>query len=635
MEFVRRVGTSAFPHYGVIAFVVGVLFVDQFIQSSEGLLWLGVVIGGLPVFFRAATEILHFRITIDLFNVFALSVALALGEIHSGAFIVLMLAVAALLDHYTESGTTNAVEELLRLKPRTAFRESPHGSVDEIPVAKVRPGDTLIIHSGARVSVDGVIVWGRATLDESSLTGESRSIVRHVGDDVYSGTINVADPVKIRATKVGADSTIERMAALIAVAARSRSRTEKLADTFAQLFLPLVIILAGLTYMYGGPLMAVALLLVACADDIAVALPLAVHASIGVAAKRGIIVKGGEWFAALDRIDTIVLDKTGTLTYGVFCVQAHKIADRVDPARFWEFVAAAEKLSEHPIGRAIAAEALRRSPRAGEPHSLSVLPGAGISAVYKHGTVHIGNTKLAEGEGFTIPPDASALERTLGTEGVGTVVFVFINKEYAGLIGVADKPRTEAQNALRAIRSLGITRIIMLTGDGESAAKDVADALGITEWTSGVTPEAKLDLLDQLADKGRHVAMVGDGINDAPALARADVGIAMGGIGTAVAVEAANVIILSDDLSRIPEVIRIARRTMSVARADMWIWFVTNMGGFALVWMGIFGPVLAAAYNLATDFLPILNSFRLFLMRPSTAPKVSPVPRKPKANQNV
>ncbi len=626
MSFIARFFSPPIRQYLLIVFVSGTLVANFFIPGIKWIIWIGACVGALAVFVRAAIATYRLDMTIDTFNALALTVALGMGEATSAAFIVLMLAFADLLDHFTESRTGSAVEELLRLKPHVAFREDPDGVVREIPIEKVVSRDVVVVKAGDRVPVDGVIIWGDAHIDESSLTGESHPTHRHRGDAVFSSTLNTSDPIKVRATRTGKDSVLERMALLVAGAQIQKSHTERLADRFAGLFLPVVLLLGAATYFIGGPLMMVALFLVACADDIAVALPLAVTASIGVAAKHGVIVKGGKWLAALALVDTIVLDKTGTLTHGTLRVTEVELADGIDPEKFWEFVFVAEKMSEHPVGRAITSEATRRSYGGGAPEKIHVAQGAGIRAHYQGNEIVIGNDKVVKE--FTLP-FTDAIKNIYAKQtarGGQTAALVYINNAYAGMISVADSPREEAREALRAIRALGIERIIMLTGDNEEVAKEVANNLGITAWTSGVTPEAKLDLLDQLADKGFRVAMIGDGINDAPALARADVGIAMGGIGTATTVEAADIVITSDDLRKIPETIALARRTMSVINWDMGTWFVTNMGGFALVWLGILGPVLAAAYNFGTDFLPVLNSARLF--RDKNAIKMHESPRK-------
>jgi P-type E1-E2 ATPase len=276
-----------------------------------------------------------------------------------------------------------------------------------------------------------------------------------------------------------------------------------------------------------------------------------------------------------------------------------------------------EKLSEHPVGRAMLNGAIEKGGlrMVPDPEESLLLKGVGICATYKGRTIAIGNEKIIQERNLPFSGEVSRRYNQLMRENVETLNLVYVDEKYAGMIGVADVARTEAKVALESLSRIGIARIIMLTGDNAVVAEHTARELGITEWHAGISPEGKLNLLHKLSREGRKVAMVGDGINDAPALTRADVGLAMGGGGTAVAVEAANIVVLTDDLSRIPEMILLARRTVSVVSWDMVTWLVTNAIGFGLVWTGILGPALAAAYNFGTDFLPVLNSTRLFRNR--------------------
>jgi Cd2+/Zn2+-exporting ATPase len=593
----------------VLCAVLGLHYFDLF-GDVIYLLWAGAILGSIVPLMDTFGAIRRREITIEAFNFFALLVCFVTGEITSAIFIALMLTFASYLDWRTESRASNAVEELLKLKPNKAYREKD-GALEEIPSEEVHVGDILVVRNGERVPVDGVVVFGSAFMNEASLTGESAPTEKIVGDSVYSSTLSETGVIKIRATKVGSDSTIERMAALITEAGKQKSKAQRLADKFAGIFLP-VVVLAGIAiYVITKDIrMTAAFFLVVCADDIAVSIPLAVTASLGGAAKRGVIIKGGEWLDALAKVKILAIDKTGTLTYGTFTLEKYEIAEGVDPHRFWMLVSIAEKFSEHPVGRAIFREATKHDVEVCDPDEVHVMKGAGIRVRSGRDEVVIGNEKVLTQEGLTLPVHVHERFDTLRGESAKTVMLVFINKSYAGMLLVADVPRAEAKESIRRLEALGV-RVIMLTGDNESVAKDMSERLGITEYRAGMTPEGKMDALASLAKEG-SLAMVGDGINDAPALARADVGIAMGAGGTAVAVETANIVILTDELDRIPEMILLARRTVSVVNGDMAIWFITNAVGVALVFMGIAGPALAAFYNFATDFLPLLNSARLF-----------------------
>lgn len=588
------------------------LVTDYFVTPVLPAVLAFALLGSLPIAFRSFASLARGKITIDTFNLVALVISFAAGEIASAGFIALMLSFASLLDWHTESRTSSAVEELLKLKPDTALREKD-GALSEVPLARIKEGDIVVVENGARVPVDGRVVFGRAYVNEAPMTGESAPAEKVVGDRVFGATLNESGMIKVRAIGVGKDSTIERMAELIREGAKHKSRSERLADRFAGIFLPVVLFLGIGTYALTRNVeMTAALFLVACADDMAVAIPLAITASLGRAAKRGVIVKGGEWLDALSRAKVIVLDKTGTLTYGNFAVGEAGITGSLSPEQFWRLVGIAEKFSEHPAGRALFRKALAVAGEIPDPEKYAVYKGAGVLARAGKDEIIIGNEKIFSEHGLAFPESVRREFLSWQERFGNTVSIVLHNDRLAGFVTVADAPRSEAKQSLEKLRAIGVARVIMFTGDNEEVAKTVCAALGIAEFRAGMTPEAKLRELEALQKGGGGIIMAGDGVNDAPALSRADVGIAMGSGGTATAVEAADVIILTDDLSRIAEMVMLGRRTVSVIHADMAIWFATNMIGFALVFSGLVGPAAAAFYNFATDFLPLVNSGRLF-----------------------
>ncbi len=546
------------------------------------------------------------RISIEVFNIVAVIISAATLDFRSTGFIATMLVFARLLEARTVSRTKNAIQELLKLKPQKAEREID-GRLEEIRADDVRSGDILLIKAGQRAPVDGVVIFGTSFVNESSVTGESRLIEKVVGDEVLSSTLVESGILKMKATRVGKDSTIERLAALMREAAFHKSRSEKMADKFAGAFLPLVAFLGLAVYFVTKDLnMTAALFLVACADDMAVAIPLAMTASLGRAARRGVIIKGGEWLDVLSKIKTLVLDKTGTLTYGSLSIKNVELILEVDPNLFWKLVAAAEKFSEHPVGKMVYREAAKRFHEVPDPDEFKVHKGSGVWAKLRDDEIVIGSLNIVKDLGLDLPSFS---------ENRVSVFYVYLNKKYAGTFQITDKARPEAALSLKRLSEIGVSRIVMLTGDDEVTARHLAANLGIKEYQASMKPEQKLEALEEIINRDGFVGMVGDGINDAPALARADVGIAMGGGGTSVAIEAADMVILTDDLSRIPEMVILGRRTLSVIHFDIVLWLTSNFVGFALVLTGLAGPAFAAFYNFATDFLPLLNSTRLFRNR--------------------
>ena len=580
--------------------------------KDEKFLFLASLLGSVAIFTRAIISIWKRQIGIDVFNTFALGVSFATNEIRSAAFIVLMLAFADILEHYNESRSRKAVEELLKLKPLTAARERD-GKDEEISIEAIKENDIIIVPTGSRIPVDGIIIYGKAYIDESSVTGESMPVEKIIGDKVLTSTLNESGVLKVRAVGIGKDSTIERMASLIREALKNKSRSERLADKFARIFLPIVLLLGAGTYFFThNIIMTASIFLVACADDMSVAIPLAVTAALGKAAKRGVVIKGGAWIDQLSRVKTLVLDKTGTLTYGKLSVEDSYINPEFEENNFWSLVGSAEKYSEHPAGRAILKKATEYADDIIDPEQFTVQKGAGVFVRSKNSEIIIGNEDIISKNNLNLNIEEKKLFEEWTEKHGASFSIVFIDKKFAGLVAVSDIPRTEARDAIDSCKKNGVEYVLMLTGDNEQVAKKLSDALNFDSYQSRMNPEEKLNRIKELSGKNGVVAMVGDGINDGPALAQADIGIAMGKGGTAVAVEAADVVILTDDLSRIPEMISLSKKTMSVIHIDMIIWLLTNGIGFALVWTGVIGPVLAAFYNFITDFFPLLNSVRLF-----------------------
>lgn len=622
MHLIARCLTEPYRAYllgGCILLALGYqyFFNGTHLIRADMVVLAAALIGSITPLFKALRALLRRSVTIEVFNMFALIVSFATGEYESAAFIALMLTIASWLDWHTEARASHAVEELLALKPAKAVRMVDDVKEEVVP-EEIRVGDTLFVAAGEQVPADGVVVYGTSYVNEASLTGESVPVERTVGDSVYASTTATSGVLKVRATVAGADSTLERMAALIRDASLHKSREERLADRFARIFMPIVLVAGLLTYIVSDNIhMTAAFFLVVCADDIAVSIPLAITAALGRAAKQGVIVKGGAWLRALARVRTIAFDKTGTLTKGAPTLTQSFLAPGVDAGTFWRYVAIAQKFSEHPVGKALYREALSRAgiDEVRDPDTIEVIQGMGIVAQSEGHTIAIGTRGLATPANIHPTPE---IEENLDAyeRNACTAIAVYMDGRAVAALAVADAPREDAPHTLATLAAMGI-RTIMLTGDNPEVARAVAHNLGIQDVRARLSPESKLLAVTGLAREGTLV-MVGDGINDAPALARADVGIAMGEGGTAVAVEAADVVILTDKLTRIPDTIMLARRTMSVINVDMFIWFITNALGIVLVLTGVFTPVYAALYNLGTDFLPLLNSLRLFAYRRNT-----------------
>lgn len=613
MSTIRDVLNPPKREYFIFSLVIIGFAVDILFPRYQSVLFTVALFGAYPVFLAALMAAFKRKLTIEVFNAFALLTTFVTGDMRSAAFIVLMLAFARLLEWRTETKTSNAVEDLLKQKPKDAVRESG-GVIQTIPIERIRVGDIIIVKSGEQIPVDGIIVFGKTEVNEAIVTGESLPVEKIIGDEVLISTMNVSQPIKIRATRVGRDSTIEKIAQLIRVAEKNKSKEQRFADVFAGYFFPVILALGLGTYLVTRSVtMVVALFLVACADDIAVAIPLAVTAALGHAAKHGVIIKGGNVLRTIAKAKTLILDKTGTLTYGDFVIKDIFIDDGISKEDFWQAIAIAEKYSEHPIGKVLFKESLNRTSVVPNAQKYQIYKSAGVWARFGKDDIIVGNEDILKQYKISFPRgfQKKLVEKYRDTP--QSIIYVAVNAIFVGYLTIADTPRAGAKESISKMKTLGIEQIVILTGDKEASTKYVAKELDIPEYHFNLKPEDKLVYIEKFAKEG-PVIMIGDGVNDAPGLARADVGIAMGKGGSAIAAETADVVMLHDNLSELPGIIELGRRSSHVVYWDMGLWFVSNILGFVLVFLGL-TPALAAFYNFATDFIPILNSTRLFADR--------------------
>jgi Cd2+/Zn2+-exporting ATPase/Cu+-exporting ATPase len=612
--------SSQFLGWGVMALVAAVV-----IGAAIGE-WLGIfddVIGRLPWFVPAAAIVLAghsvFRgviqaalrrqVTSHTLMTIGVIAAAAIGEWTTAALIVFFMRFADYLENLTRERGRQAIKQLTALQPATA-RVLRDGEEVELPVGLVVVGDTIVIRPGERVPVDGEIVDGQAPLNEASITGESVPVEKTVGATVYAATIVEAGFLKIRATKVGADTTFGRIVRLVEEAESQKAPVQRFADKFSTYYLPAILGIALLTYLVTGDVMnAVAVLVVACACAITIATPVVVLASVGNAAGRGLLIKGGIALEQLAKVDTVVMDKTGTLTLGQPQVTDVVTLNGLAESDLLQTVAIVETRSEHPLARAIVRAAKDQDLKLAEPEQFSPLPGHGVVGHVAGQEWAVGNRRLLSQRGLVLDDDGERHAQELESSGK-TVFFAANQQGVAGIIGVADVIRPEVKAALVELRGMGIRQLLLLTGDNERVASAIAHELGL-EYRAELLPQDKIDTVKAVQAQGHVVLMVGDGVNDAPALAQANVGMAMGGAGTDVAIEAADVALMRDDWLMVPEAIRIGRRSVRTIRQNLGFTAVYNVVGIGLAMVGILPPVWAAAAQSLPDIGIMLNSSRL------------------------
>ena len=566
-----------------------------------------VLIAGYPVFRKALTAAFRGRITAHALMSLGALAALAIGQWVTAAVVVLFMRIGDHVERFTADRARRAVRDLTTLAPRTA-RVERDGTEKEVPIGEVRVGETVIVRPGEQIPVDGEVIGGQATVDQAAITGESMPVDTGPGARVFAATLARLGNLRVRVTHVGPDTTFGRVIKLVEHAEAHRADVQRVADRFSGYYLPVVVGIAALTFLLRHNLLAtVAVLVVACSCSFALATPIAMLASVGAGARRGLLIKGGKYLESLARADVLLIDKTGTLTLGRPQVVDVLALNGVSDLEVVTLAASAERYSEHPLAEAVRAAARERGLPLEEPEQFEALPGRGVQARVHGAVIAVGSRRMV--------PAAASMKEVAALEVQGkTLLYVARDGVPIGAIAAADTLRSEVPAALDAVRALGIRIIELLTGDNERTAAALAGRLGLS-YRAALLPEDKIAIVRDYQARGHTVVMVGDGVNDAPALAQADVGIAMGAAGADVAIEAAHVALMRDDWMLVPEVLRIARRTMRVVALNIGFTAVYNLVGLSLAALGFLPPILAAAAQSLPDLGILANSSRLLRQR--------------------
>jgi len=572
-----------------------------------------VLVGGFPVFRNVVRAALRGQIISHTLMTLGVIAALAVGQWATAVVVVFFMRVGDYAERFTTERARRAVKDLTAIAPQTA-RVERDGREVEVPIAAVRVGEAVIVRPGERIPVDGEVIDGQATVDQAAITGESMPVEVGAGAKVYAATIARLGHLRVRAARIGADTTFGRVIQMVEEAEAQRADVQRIADKFSAYYLPVVAGIAALTFLLRrDPLATAAVLVVACSCSFALATPIAMLASIGAGAKRGLLIKGGRYLELLARGDVLLLDKTGTLTPGRPQITDVVPLNGMAEAALLALAASAERYSEHPLAEAVRAAARERGLPLSEPRDFEAIPGLGVRARVDGRVVAVGNRRM-------IPLAASTpIADELEAQGK-TLLFVEQDGELAGVLAAADTLRPEVPAALAAVRDLGVRRIELLTGDNERTAAALAAQIGVPH-RANLLPEDKIRIVKEYQAQGHVVVMVGDGVNDAPALAQADVGIAMAAAGTDVAIEAAHVALMREDWTLVPEVFGIARRTMRVVKMNLAFTTLYNALGLSLAALGILPPILAAAAQSLPDLGILGNSARLLRQRQVRSPR--------------
>jgi Cd2+/Zn2+-exporting ATPase len=535
--------------------------------------------------------------------------ATSVGAYQEAATVIFIMLLGEFLEHLTVGKARKAISSLIQLSPKMAWVRRG-GEEVQIPIEKVKANDVVIVKPGERIPVDGKIISGCGSINQSMLTGESIPVEKETGDRVYCGTINEAGSCEIETTQIAEDTKLAQIKRLILEAQAEKSPTQRVMDRFARYFIPAILLIALVTYLItGDPIRAITILIVACPCALVLGTPTAVVAAIGNAARQGILIKGGIFLEQMGRLRTLLMDKTGTLTHGRPKVVEMKAFDGSDEKKLLYWTAIAEKRSEHPLARAITEKADGIGLTIPHPESFENFRGKGVRAKCDSRIITVGRSEWLAGEGIEIPDSVKGLLKTKESEGM-TPLLVSLDGRLLGTVFMADTLREQAKTTINKIRGEGVSEIWMLTGDSEQVANRIGNELGI-RYEARLLPEDKVKMVKEWKRKGQVVAMVGDGVNDAPALAAADVGIAMGAVGTDVAIETSDVALMSDEIEKIPTAIRLSRKALYVIKENLVFALVFNTVLVYLSAQGWMTMILGAVMHQASSLLVILNSMRL------------------------
>ena len=630
-----------------VPIVSGLLIIGSFIASgvagsdfrgledntilADALMFAAAVVAGAPIVKKAIDALLIRHIGIDLLVSVAAIGAIIIGNYWEAAAVTFLFAIGHALEAATLNKTRSALAELVAVAPDVAV-VMRDGEQVEIDAGQVRQGEIVLVKNGAKVPVDGQVVAGSGALDEASITGESIPVEKGKGDQVFAGTISRGGFLHVLATGIGADTTLARIIHRVEEAQDAKARTQSFIDRFSTWYTPGIMILALVAGLISGDVvLALTLLVIGCPGALVISIPVAIVAGIGRAARNGILIKGGEYLETSAKIDVVAVDKTGTLTEGRPELTDVLVLDpAMDRADVLALAAGGEAGSEHPLARPILEAAAAEGIRYDTPESVKPVAGKGLTAQVDGHRVLIGNQALLDQFGIVDDGAAQRAADEFARDGK-TPMIIAVDTRVAGVIAVADTIRADAAEMVSRLHEAGVETVIMLTGDVRLVAEAVAKATGVDEVRASMLPEDKLDAVTELQRQGHTVAMVGDGVNDAPALATADIGVAMGAAGSAVAVETADIALMGDDLLRLPEAIGLAKRTVSVMRQNIAIAMITVAALLAGVFAGGVTMSIGMLVHEGSVLVVIINAMRL-MRRRGSAPKAMAAPARSDAD---
>jgi len=596
-----------------LVFVINAFVVDWVFDTAhlvaQGSAMIGAIILGYPIMVTAVKDLKRGRLSINELVAIAVLAAFASGDYKTAGVVAFFMLLGELIETHTAEGARNSIESLIKLTPTKARRIKADKTEEEVPASQLAVGDIIRIRPGDNVAADGVIVNGQGSFNQATITGESLPVDKKAGDEVFAGTLNLTGVLEIKVSRAGEDTTLGRVRELILAAEKTKLPIMKIVDQYMGFYTPLVLVIGALVWAFTRDLeRVIAVLVVSCPCAFILATPTAMVAALSAAARLGILIKNVADIEAAAKINAFVFDKTGTLTTGELAVSRLNPLGDVKPAELLRIAASAEKYSNHPTAKALATISNEAGVPLVEPKDFAETAGRGVKADVGGAKVLVGRAQWLKDNGVD-----SGFEQSVDlkeTEG-WSLIFVARDGKCIGWIGLQDQTRSEAREALAELKEAGVRRIAMVSGDRQPVATRVAAEIGCEEAKGDCLPQNKVEFVQSVKSKGYNVAVIGDGVNDAPALAAGDIGIAMGAAGSEVAIHSATIALMNNDLRRLPFLVKLSRSTRAVINQNFLFGVLFIIGGLSSAAFGYLNPIIAAILHNAGSLIVIFNSARL------------------------
>lgn len=577
--------------------------------------WVPIIISGIPILYGALTALFCEKtISSELLVSTAIVASVAIGEIFAAGEIAFIMAIGEILEDITVNRAKKGISQLIKLSPqqgRKIIKENGKTTEKIVPIEEIYKDDILRVLPGEMIPVDGKIIFGNSSVDQSIMTGESLPIDKTIGDEVFCGTVNCDGSIDIIATKIGEDSSLQKLIRMVKEAEENKAPMQRIVDKWAGWLVPAALIIAIAAYFITSDIIrAVTVLVVFCPCALALATPTSIMAAVGQAAKNGVLIKSGEALEKMGKVNCIAFDKTGTLTFGKLKISDIITTSSATENELLKLACSSEKRSEHPLGKAIVEHGKKQNVEFLEMEDFKMIPGKGIAAKIENNEIYCGNSRFLQEQGIILDENIESILENLRKQGKVSIL-VGKNRECIGIIALSDTIRPTAKEMVIKLKNMG-TRVVLLTGDHKQTADYFAEEVGIENVYSELLPAEKVTYIKKLEEDGNKVCMIGDGVNDAPALKTADVGVSMASMGTDIAVEASDIALMGDNIEKIPYLKKLSTATIKTIKFNITASMVINLAAIILSVMGLLNPITGALVHNVGSVLVVLNAALLY-----------------------